>query len=925
MSGDGRGRGGPLASALHFFKNVQLFSSWSERQAHLVRWLLLLGWLGLIISLLIPHFDPWPFNVNPCGPLRQCHTHDGNQIFWGMVVPAGLLILVVLSHEVWRRICPLAFVSQVFRALRWQRTVPGRGGRREVVKIEVGSWLGQHHVQLQWSLFIAGLCLRLLVVNSSPPALGVFLALTVTAALGVGWAYGGKAWCQYFCPMAPVQTVVTGPRSLLGSPAHLDTTSRITQSMCRTIGDQDKLQSACVACQAPCIDIDSERAYWQTITGKRGLTWAWHSYPGLVLAFFLLIRAKSLGGVDYLRSGMWAYDARSPQEIWLPIDLGGWLSGVPRLFSLPALLVLAGVLSVALFGWLEGWMGARLEPLLGDGAEPMARQRTRLLATFLAVNIFFWFADPSLGMAGGKGGQLIRSLVLIASGMWLYRGWFRDKTTYTRESTSASLRKQLEKLLPHIGESLDGRSLRELSPGEVFTLAKVLPNQISETKRGLYREVMSDLFGKGRLDRAAALVQLEELRQSLDLEPEDHHAAVRELAITDPRILQLDYRQLEIRQLRQEAAAEAIETFLEVSHSLDLATALTVPGCQEGLDRIRSDYVLDDASWGELLARFGPSSDFSRDRLQEEWQELHDQLAARRSLERAAAGDRRFGPLLPLIDRRLTSLYLTIWPALEAFAAEDPLLHRFATLLPHASEPVLAQLRRREHPLVAPPADVEPAELEPLPEPHAVLDDLWNDPDPDTALWVLWVLGQRSPERAASLRLRPRVGLPTSAALDRLLRGEGLADGPRLLQLLQLPLWASLSPTALLSMLRWGEQRRLAPGEPLFRIGDQADIMAIVLEGVCQVWRSLEPGQPPSLVASIGAGEPIGEVAYFADHPRRSQVSAGDAPVVVLVFTSSHFEQLLQQSTEFSRGLLHQLALRLEHLYERVGSGAPSG
>jgi CRP-like cAMP-binding protein len=54
-------------------------------------------------------------------------------------------------------------------------------------------------------------------------------------------------------------------------------------------------------------------------------------------------------------------------------------------------------------------------------------------------------------------------------------------------------------------------------------------------------------------------------------------------------------------------------------------------------------------------------------------------------------------------------------------------------------------------------------------------------------------------------------------------------------------------------------------------------------------------------------------------------VSAGDAPVVVLVFTSSHFEQLLQQSTEFSRGLLHQLALRLEHLYERVGSGAPSG
>jgi CRP-like cAMP-binding protein len=190
---------------------------------------------------------------------------------------------------------------------------------------------------------------------------------------------------------------------------------------------------------------------------------------------------------------------------------------------------------------------------------------------------------------------------------------------------------------------------------------------------------------------------------------------------------------------------------------------------------------------------------------------------------------------------------------------------------------------------------------------------------------VLWVLDQRSPEQAASLRRRPRVGLPTSAVLDRLLRGEELEDGPRLLQLLQQPLWASLSPTALLSMLRWGEQRRLAPGESLFSIGDQADLMAIVLEGVCQVWRSLEPDQPPSLVASISAGEPIGEVAYFADHPRRSRVTAGDAPVVVLVFTSSHFEQLLHQSSEFSRGLLHQLALRLEHLYGRLKAGAPAG
>lgn len=898
---------------------MQRFSTWSEREAHLTRWVLLLGWLGLIVSLLIPNFDPWPVNLNHCGPLLECHSREGNQIFWGMVVPSGLLILVVLSHELWRRICPLAFISQLFRALHWQRTVAGKGARREVVKIETNSWLGQHHVQLQWSLFIAGLSLRLLVVNSNPLGLGLFLALTVTAALVVGWAYGGKAWCQYFCPMAPVQTVVTGPRSLLGSPAHMDTSSKITQSMCRTYGEQGKLQSACVACQAPCIDIDSERAYWQTFTGKKGLTWAWFSYPGLVLAFFLLIRTESRGGIDYLRSGMWAYDARAVEKIGQPLTLLGSNTVLPRLITLPALLVLAGFLSVALFSWLERWFQGRLEPLLAERAKELARQRTRLLATFLAVNIFFWFADPSLGLIGPKGGQLIRSLVLIVSGMWLYRSWFRDKATYTRESTSASLRKQLEKLVPDLGDLLDGRSLRELSPSEVFTLAKVLPTQINSTKRGLYREVLSDLFGSGRLDRAAALVQLEELRQSLDLKEEDHHAAVRELAVSDPRILQLDYRQREIRSLRQEAASEEIEDLLETARITDLGTALADGDHEDRLERIRREFALDDASWSELLAHFGPSSSYARGRLEEELQEACDQLAARQVLALAAEAQPLVRPLLPVIDQRLVSLYVTLWPALQPFASEDPLAERFAALLPHVPEAVLTRVRRRDQLLRVPATVRAPAPLDPLPDLNDVLDGLWRDPDPDTALWVLWLQDQRNPERAAALRREPRVGLPSHAALDRLRAGEDLDFGERIAQLLEVPLVAGLTPAALINMLHWGEQRDLEDNEVLFSIGDPPDIVAIVLEGSCQVLRADGPDRPLQPMAQIRSGEPIGEVAFFIDHPRRAEVRASGGPATVLVFDSSEFEQLLQQSSEFNRSLLKQLALRLEDLYAKVG------
>ena len=305
---------------------MQILSRLSERQAHSLRWLLLLGWLGLIASLLLSPWldsDPIAGRLANCAPVGSCslHQHDGNRLFWGVVVPLGLLMIVAMSHEIWRRLCPLAFVSQLFRAFGWQRTGRGKGGRIDVVRVTPDSWLGRHHVQLQWTLFIAGLSLRLLIVDSSSFGLGLFLLLTVVAAVLVGWAYGGKAWCQYVCPMGPVQTILIGPRSLLGTPSHLGSGPKLSQSMCRATSPQGGEKSTCVACQTPCIDIDSERSYWQTLRGKRGLTFAWYSYPGLILGFFLLLQALGGGDPDYLQSGRWAYDTTLLSKLWAPLSL----------------------------------------------------------------------------------------------------------------------------------------------------------------------------------------------------------------------------------------------------------------------------------------------------------------------------------------------------------------------------------------------------------------------------------------------------------------------------------------------------------------------------------------------------------------------------------------------------------------------------
>jgi len=303
---------------------MKYFAQLSERKAHIIRWFLLSGWLGLIASLLLSPWvdiDPIPGRLVSCANLGDCslHGNDGNRLFWGVIIPFGILVIVAMGHDMWRRICPLAFVSQFFRALGWQRTGKGPGGTINVIRVKPESWLGRNHVQLQWTLFIAGLSLRLLVVNSSAFGLGLFLLLTVLAAATIGWAYGGKAWCQYVCPMGPVQTVLIGPRSLLGDPSHLSSSPLISQSMCRATSPQGGEKSTCVACQTPCIDIDSERSYWQTLRGKRGLTFAWYSYPGIILAFFFLLQWQGGADRDYLRSGRWAYDTTAMARIWTPL------------------------------------------------------------------------------------------------------------------------------------------------------------------------------------------------------------------------------------------------------------------------------------------------------------------------------------------------------------------------------------------------------------------------------------------------------------------------------------------------------------------------------------------------------------------------------------------------------------------------------
>lgn len=219
-----------------------MFNRIPEKHMHAVRWVLTTGWLLLIFSLFYDPISPFfteptnllsPFRVDPGKCMveiqGECFYEKpypmAAKIFWGMVIPCGVMLLLVFGHEAWRRICPLSFLSQIPRVLGKQRqreiVNPKTGKvRYELAKVRKESWVGRNHLYLQFFLLCLGLCIRILFINSNRLALGSFFVFTVGCAIAVGYFYGGKTWCQYFCPMAPVQMVDNGPRSLLGSKAH---------------------------------------------------------------------------------------------------------------------------------------------------------------------------------------------------------------------------------------------------------------------------------------------------------------------------------------------------------------------------------------------------------------------------------------------------------------------------------------------------------------------------------------------------------------------------------------------------------------------------------------------------------------------------------------------------------------------------------
>lgn len=605
---------------------------------HIVRWILTSAWLLLITSLFFDPLSPWltepnnrlsPLRLDPtaCIQVQGVCLEErpyalGTTIFWAIIVPSSIFILLIFGHEVWRRICPLSFLSQIPRALGWQRQIqrvnPQTGKvRYEFAKVKPGSWLGRNYLYLQFGLLYLGLCARILFINSNRLALAVWFIVTILAAIAVGYLYGGKSWCNYFCPMAPVQKVYAEPRALLASQAHVGD-QLITQSMCRTVVKDRKEQSACVACQTPCIDIDSERSYWDGIL-QPSRRFLYYCYAGLVVGYF---------GYYYLYAGNWAYYfsgawARQEDQLDTLFNPGFYLFNtpipIPKLIAVPLTLALFSAGGYLLGRYLETQYKAYLQRSKQALNPELLQHRMFALCTFVVFNIFFIFGGRPLILLLPLSLQFLYEGVLIGlSTLWLCRTWQRHPDLYARESLASRLRRQLNRLQLNVSQFLEGRSLADLTTDEVYVLAKVLPGFTKEKRHQAYKGVLRESLEEGYINTSSSLEVLQQMRSELDISDEEHRLILEELGVEDPELLDPHRQRSRENLVRLGGYRRALERLLSFQQYQAVQTGVKVMDKKtmhdlltkepESIQRLGQEYSVNLREEEEILGTLDPEA-----------------------------------------------------------------------------------------------------------------------------------------------------------------------------------------------------------------------------------------------------------------------------------------------------------------------------
>jgi CRP-like cAMP-binding protein len=113
------------------------------------------------------------------------------------------------------------------------------------------------------------------------------------------------------------------------------------------------------------------------------------------------------------------------------------------------------------------------------------------------------------------------------------------------------------------------------------------------------------------------------------------------------------------------------------------------------------------------------------------------------------------------------------------------------------------------------------------------------------------------------------------------------------------------------AVLAQGQLLEFGPGDVVFRQGDQGDRLLVVKSGILEVVAAPSDGSEPTVVAYLGTGEVIGELALLTGSPRSATVRSPEHAELFAVDKAVFFD-LMDILPAFSRNLCVVLARRLE-------------
>jgi Cyclic nucleotide-binding domain/4Fe-4S binding domain len=942
-----------------FSEGFSMFSQISERRMHVVRWILTIAWLAIIASLF---YDPWTPGLtepnHPWSPLRltdSCISVQGKclvekpyplatTLFWGAIVPGAIFILLVLGHEVWRRICPLSFLSQIPRALGWQRQFkrenPTTGKvRYELAKVRAESWLGRNYPYLQFGWLFIGLCGRILFFNADRTILALWLLFTIATAITVGYLYGGKSWCNYFCPMAPVQRIYSEPGGLLGSKSHTSEQS-ITQSMCRTILPDKTEQSACVACQKPCIDIDSERSYWDSLN-KPETSFLRYSYIGLVVGYFSYYYLYA-GSWDYYVSGAWA---RQPDQLSSLLSPGFYLFGqtinIPKLVAVPITLGLFTMAGNLLGKWIESRVKVYSRDRGLKIAPDVIRHRIFTLSTFIIFNFFFIFGGRPLVQLMPISVQFTYELSLVLlSTLWVYKTWQRSFDLYSRENLVSRFRKQLEKLHLNISQFFEGRTLSDLNTHEVYILAKVLPGFTREKRHTAYKGVVREALEEGYANYSSSLEILQQLRNELGITADEHREVLEELGIEDPELLNPDLKRSLENQIRLTGYRKSLERLmlLQQQQGSSNINAAIAPDSAEVL-ALRRQYSIAPQEEAWILGGIAPEAGNLR-RAEFLLSQLPNLISSYRALHQPILQEHQTVLLLlwNSISHKKELIVQTILEIIEPIQ-NDLVAILIATELGRLAPSILLELLESERwqnrldpetiqnltPLGG--QSISCSLDYPISEILKSLDLLLDDRNPLIQTACLYIIAQLNLDRGQSIAHNYSTisNSPLLQATAKIIQS-ATTDLPPLIKfpllekvvhLFNSDFFNRLNSETLIALADRSEVRTFTTNEVITEAGDTCRELLLLVEGDANIHFYVENGQIQ--IEKIHPGQTLDELEILANSDSKNTIIADSDATRILAVPVAAFDDLLDRDPDFARRVLELESRHLQKFMRSLG------